>query len=288
MVKRVDILIIGSFAISILALVPTFSFLGNTMVIMALTQEELIQIENEPILTLNNCMNRQDFNRGDLCDSFYQHLDGKCKRLDYLPSYCGTVIRYNLSAFIYAAGLSIKEGCLQKPPMPNETEFVKICKDYVDFDSRYYLVPPELKINSVSVRSNESVALSLEEFLKSKAEETADINENPALVTVNMTVKNRSIGGIHVESISFSIIQKGKTILSDSIGSSQDFCSSKYIGCVSYAIDGLTNYQIIRESKAEAGKIDLNDPKFMVNGSFNYKYDNSGKMMSESFSVAYP
>ena len=103
--------------------------------------------------------------------------------------------------------------------------------------------------------------------MKSQVEKSANINKNPVLVTTNMTIKNRSIGGIHVEGISFSVLQNGKTILSDHIGSTQDRCASNYIGCVSYGIEGLTNYEIVRESNAEAGKIDINNLKYSVNGS---------------------
>jgi hypothetical protein len=119
-------------------------------------------------------------------------------------------------------------------------------------------------------------------------EKTVNINKNPVLVTTNITIKNRSIGGIHVDGISFSILQNGKTILSDEIGSPRERCATNYIGCVSYGIEGLADYQIIRESKAEAGKVDLNNSKYSINGTLNYKHDDSNKLLSTQFLLDYP
>lgn len=287
MVPRCTILL----ASMVLLLIPMTIFVDYFSTNAAntnLTEEQLIQIEKEPIPTLENCIQRQDFNPGDLCDSFYHHLDGKCKRLDYLPSYCGTVVKYNFSASVHALKLSTAQECTQDPPLPNETELVKICKQYVNFDSRYYLLPPELGINSIDKIGNESKTVNVEEFLKSQVDKSVNLNENPVLITINFTIKNPSIGGIHVEGITLNVLQKGKTILSDQIGSSQAYCASNYVGCVSYGIEGLNNYEIVMESKAEPGSVDLNDSKYLVNGSLDYKYDNSNEILSKSFSMNYP
>lgn len=253
-----------------------------------LTHEELNQIEKEPIFTLENCEDRSDFDPNGLCLAYYKHLQGKCSRLDFLPTYCGAVVKYNFSASVYQLNRSIQQQCIQELPLPNQTELVKICKDYLIFGSEYYVVPPEVKINRIDIKSNESSALSVEEFLKKQASKSTDINDNPVLVTLNMTIKNRSIGGIHVEGISYDIIQKGNVVLSDRIGSSQESCVSNYIGCVSYSIGGLTDYPIVREVDVSPGSVDLNDPKYLVNGTMEYENDNSGQLTTQMFSAKYP
>ena len=254
-----------------------------------LTQEELSQIEKEPITTVGNCEARFDFDQGDLCFAFYEYLEDKCYRLDYLPSYCGAVISYNSTRTTYIQLQLTKRECEQNPPLPHDTEGVKRCIAYVEFDSLYNSMPHELRISNIEVQGNNTKTLSVEEFLKSQVNKTVQINKTPVMVKIDIEIKNPNIGGIEIEDIFLNVSQKEDKILSDRIGSSGTSCGgANYIGCVSYPIEGLTDYHVIREVQVEPGKIDLNDSKYMVNGSLDYKYDNSEKKLSKSFSVTYP
>jgi hypothetical protein len=254
----------------------------------SLTQEEIHQIENEPIATLENCRTRSDFDPGGLCLAFYEYLESKCFRLEFLPSYCGAVARYNDTASAYALSHSMAEQCRQNPPpLPNDTEGIKKCIGSIQFDSRYNTMPPELKISSIDVQDNESKTVSVEDYLKSQVNKTTELNRNPILVKIDFSIENPNIGRIHVQEISFNVSQKGNMVLYDRIGST-DPTSCGGFGCISYPINGLTTYHIVRENEAQPGKIDLHDSKYLINAILDYKHDNSEEILSKSFALGYP
>jgi len=259
----------------------------------SLTQEEINQIEKEPITTLGNCRNRSDFDPRGLCFTFYEYLESKCSRLEFLPSYCGAVASYNRTASLYARINSmptIKQQCIQDPPLPNDTEGIKKCIGYVQFDSRYNTMPPELIIRRIEVQDNDSRTLNVQEYMKSQVNKTNEPNKDTVLVKIDIAVKNPNIGPIHVEDISLNVSQKENQIISDRINSSpQNLCTgSNYIGCISYPIKGLTSYDILREIQVQTGKMDLNDSKYLINATLGYKFDNSEVIQSKSFSINYP
>ena len=254
----------------------------------SLSQEQINQIEEEPITIMRNCELRFDFDQAGLCFAFYQYLEGKCFRLDFLPSYCGTVVTYNTTRTQYIQIKITQTECEENPPLPEDTEGVKRCVAFVDFDSRYYSMPPGLKIADVEVKSNESKILSVEEFLKSQVNKTVEINKNPILFRVDFEIENPNVGGIEIMEIAFNVSQKETTVFSDRIGSSGPSCGGlNYIGCVSYPIEGLTNYHVIREIQIPPSKIDLNDSKYRVDVILDYKY-NSSQILTKSFTINYP
>jgi len=126
--------------------------------------------------------------------------------------------------------------------------------------------------------------------ITSQVNKTKEPNKNPVLVIIDFAIKNPNIGRIHVQDITFNGSQKENEIFNDHIGStSTSSCSgSNYIGCVSYPIEGLTTYHIIRETEVQPRKIDLHDSKYLINASLDYKYDDSGAILSKSFSINYP
>ena len=217
-----------------------------------------------------------------MCDSSYQYLIDKCRRLDNLPSYCNTML------LDYGINRLAQRQCILNPPLPNDTKGVKNCIKYIDFDSTYYHLPPKLIITGIDIEGNENKTLELEQILKGQIDNTTDRNNKSVIVRTNFTIENPGINGIHVIGISFNIIQNGNKILSDRSSGLDPKCLTNYIGCTEYEIDGLTSYPILIESKAQSGNISFKDSKYLVNGYFDYKYDDSNTVVTKSFATNYP
>ena len=163
-----------------------------------LTQEQINEVEKNPIDILSGCNSRVDsrLDAGNLCDSFSTYLDDKCKRLDNIPDYCGVV-------GVYLPKRVIQKDCISNPPLETDVKRSERCVDYIPID---FPIPLNFKVEIEKGSLSTEVTFSVH-------------NPNPHVVTVR--------------DISYNIARNGENWGSGEI----NYGNAEFLDCTSYCFD---------------------------------------------------